>query len=596
MRKRHWIRQLAAGLLCSAGLLGCASHSASPAVAGEGQRLQALLDREWEWALQDTPELGTWVGDRRHADRLTDLSPQAIAAREAHQREWRDTLAGVRRKALDRDDRLTLDVARYEADRRVAAQAHPGLKVPQLHPLFGVHGLLSGLFRNSPAETDADFRALLARMAAYPQRLDQEIALLEQGARNGWRASRPLVERVIAGIDAQLVDDPTRHPAYEPFTRPGGPALQALRERWAPAARQALVQQVMPAQRRLRDHLAQHLLPQAPATGAMHEYPGGDAAYRHLVKANTTVDLTPDQIHAIGIEQLARIRAQMEEVRRSTGFGGDFAAFVRFLNTDKRFFVDSEEALLMRYRDAVKRAEPELPRLFAELPRAPLGVRAYPAFIGPDAAASYAGPSQDGTRAGWFSVPTVGFARKPVWSIESLAAHEGVPGHHLQVARAAELKNLPRFRRSGGYVAFNEGWALYAETLGFDLGLYQDPYSRFGHLQMQAFRAARLVVDTGLHAKGWSRQQAIDYMVEQTGMAREEMSFEVDRYLAQPAQALGYMIGELKIIELRDRAKQRLGERFDIRRFHNAVIDNGSLPLPVLERVIDDWMAGEGAG
>ncbi|MEW6706005.1 MAG: DUF885 domain-containing protein [Pseudomonadota bacterium] len=588
------IRHLFAAL-CAASLLGCGSAPPAPqaaaAVPDEGQRLHALLEAEWEHGLRDQPERATFAGERRYGDRLADLSPQAVAARRAHEREWLQALHGVKREALAGDDRLSLDIARYEAELRVAEQAHPGLQLPRLHPLFAVHGLLAGLLRNQPAETEADLQAIVARMNAYPRRVDQEIALLQQGLQTGWRTPRPVLQRVIEGIDAQLVADPRQHPAYEPFKRPATAQTQRLRQAWTARAEQALREQVMPAQHRLRAFLVQHMLPGAPATGALHELPGGPAAYRHLVKINTTTDLSPEQIHAIGLEQLARLRAEMDGVRRATGFAGDFAAFVHFLHTDKRFFVDSEEALLVRYRDAVKRTEPELPRLFAELPRAPLGVRAYPAFMGPDAAASYSAPAQDGSRAGWFSVPTVGVERKPVWEVESLAVHEGVPGHHLQVARAAELKNLPKFRRSGGYVAFNEGWALYAETLGFDLGLYTDPYSKFGHLQMQAFRAARLVVDTGLHAKGWSREQAIEFMVQQVGHDRGKASFEVDRYLAMPAQALGYMIGQLKIMELRDRAKQKLGPRFDIRRFHNAVIDNGSLPLPVLERVIDEWIA-----
>jgi len=583
-------RACAAGLL-AAGLGGCALPRRWGVGADEGQRLHALLAAEWEWSLAQMPELATFTGDRRHNHRLTDWSPQAVAARDAHAREWLGTLRGVRRDALDAQDRLSLDVALHQAELRVQEQAHPGLQVPRLNALWGVHAALSGLLRAMPMDTDADVQAVLARMAAYPQRVEQEIERLRHGLQIGWRPPQPVVERVLEAVVQQLVDDPTRHPVFEPFARPAGATRQRLIDSHRDALLQGIAQYVVPAQRRFRDFLVQHLLPGAPASGAMRDFPGGEAAYRHLVKQNTTLDWSPQEIHAIGLRETERLHAQMDAVRQSTGFHGDFAAFVHFLHNDPRFFVDSEEALLMRFRDAVKRVEPELPRLFAELPRAPLGVRAYPAFMGPDAAASYQGPAQDGTRAGWFSVPTLEPSKKPVWEIETLAIHEGVPGHHLQIARAAELKHLPAFRRGGGFVAFNEGWALYAETLGFELGLYKDPYSRFGHLQAQAFRASRLVVDTGLHAMGWRREQAIDYMAQKTGMARGKLGFEVDRYLSNPGQALGYMIGQLKIIELRDRARQRLGERFDIRRFHNALIDNGSLPLPVLERVIDDWVA-----
>jgi uncharacterized protein (DUF885 family) len=281
----------------------------------------------------------------------------------------------------------------------------------------------------------------------------------------------------------------------------------------------------------------------------------------------------------------------MEAVRREVGFGGDFAAFIEHLNTDPKFFHVSAEALLAGYRDIAKRIDPELPRLFAVLPRAPYGVRAMPAHMSPDRAEYYDAPTLDGSRGGWFNANAAGWRTRPIWAMETLVAHEAVPGHHLQSARALELGELPKFRRSAGYVAFGEGWALYAETLGFQLGLYKDPYSRFGHLQWQAFRAARLVVDTGIHALGWSRRQAIDWMTERTGRERRFVESEVDRYYSWPAQALGYMIGQLKIIELRDRARQKLGARFDIRQFHGAVLDQGAVPLPVLERAVDAWVA-----
>jgi uncharacterized protein (DUF885 family) len=593
---RHHVARLLAGALLCAGLLGCGSAHMPAAGSTEGQRLHAMFEAEWEWDLQARPEMATWVGDPRHADRLSDVSEAALAAQDAHARAWLAQLEAVKRDALDTQDRLSLDIALHQARDEVAAQAHPGLRHLSLSPVFGAHTLLSGLLRSSRADTEADLQAMLKRMAAYPKRVDQEIARLQRGVAGGWRHSRPVVERVIAQIDVQLKPaDPKESPFYEPFTRPGSADVQRLRQQMAPQAATLITQQILPAQRKLRDYLVQQYLPGAPALGAMSGYPQGDAAYRNLVKSRTTTDLDPERIHAIGRERLAQLHAQMDGIRREVGFQGDFAAFVKHLNTDKRFFLGSEAALLAGYRDILKRIEPELPKVFAELPRAPMGVRAYPAFMGPDAAASYNGPALDGSRAGWFNAATLGFESKPTWAMEALAAHEGVPGHHLQVARAVELANLPKFRRSGGYVAFNEGWALYAEVLAGDLGLYTDPYSRFGHLQAQAFRAARLVVDTGLHAKGWTRQQAIDLMVKQTGMDPNQISFEVDRYLAMPAQALGYMIGQLKIMELRDRAKQRLGARFDIRRFHNAVIDNGSLPLPVLERLIDEWIAKEAA-
>ena len=289
------------------------------------------------------------------------------------------------------------------------------------------------------------------------------------------------------------------------------------------------------------------------------------------------------------------LRGEMEAGMKEVKFECDFAAFVKVLNTDPKFFHTGPEALLAGYRDIAKRIDPELPKLFAELPRAPYGVRAMPAHQGSDAAEYYDGSALDGSHPGWFNANAQAWKTRPIWGMETLVAHETVPGHHLQIARAVELGELPKFRRGGGFTVYGEGWALYAETLGFDLGLYKDPYSRFGHLQWQAFRAARLVVDTGIHAMGWSRQRAIDFMVERTGEKPDFVASEVDRYMSWPGQALAYMIGQLKIVELRDRAKVRLGERFDIRKFHQVVLDQGSVPLPMLERAVDDWLAAAGA-
>ncbi len=305
-------------------------------------------------------------------------------------------------------------------------------------------------------------------------------------------------------------------------------------------------------------------------------------------------DLTPRQIHEVGLREVARLRVEMERVMRDMAWNGDFPSFVAYLNADPQFFHTSREALLAGYRDIGKRLDAELPRLFAELPRMTWCVRAMPSHAGPDAAENYSDPALDGSRPGWFNANAVGYKTRPKWAKETLTAHEAVPGHHLRAARAIELGELPRLRRSGGYVAYSEDWALYAETLGFQLGLYQEPASRFGHLHWQMMRAPRLVVDTGIHDQGWSRQRAIDYLGSTTATGQDAgfVANEVDRDTSWPAQALGYMIGQLNIQEVRD-ARARLGDRFDIRRFHMAVLDQGAVPLWVLERLIDDWVAEE---
>ncbi|PTT82074.1 DUF885 domain-containing protein, partial [Pelomonas sp. HMWF004] len=352
-------------------------------------------------------------------------------------------------------------------------------------------------------------------------------------------------------------------------------------------------EQVYPAQRKLLAVLKDELLPKAPDSGAMASYPGGDKVYEALILRHVTLPLSAGDIHTTGLREVARLRSEMEKVKAEAGFDGDLQAFKKYLYSEPRFFNQSGEELLAGYREIAKRIDPELPKLFTQLPRSPYGIRGMPAYTGEGAADNYNGPALDGTTAGWFNANAIAFKRRPKWAMETLVAHETVPGHHLQISRQVELGELPNFRRQSQYSVFSEGWALYAETLGPQLGLYRDPYTRFGHLQAQMFRAARLVVDTGLHAQGWPRDKAIAYMIEQTGHDPVFMTAEVDRYLSQPGQALSYMMGKLKIQELRARAEAALGSKFDQRRFHMAVIDQGAMPLPLLEQRIDAWIAKE---
>ncbi len=344
---------------------------------------------------------------------------------------------------------------------------------------------------------------------------------------------------------------------------------------------------------KLRRFISSELIAKAPDDGSLMRYPDGAKVYAALAAFHASTTMTPDQIHATGLRELQRLRKQMEDVMREAGFNGSFDRFVKWLDDEKRFGYTSADALLAHYRDIGKRADAALPALFAELPRAPWGVQPMPDHFGPEHAEYYQSPSDDTTRAGTFFANAAGWRKKRRWHAETLVAHEAVPGHHLQTARAIELKDLPAFRRHGWHTAYGEGWALYAETLGLDMGLYRDPYSRFGHLQWQAFRAARLVVDTGIHTQGWSRDKSIAFMVERTGVDRAFVTSEVDRYTSDPGQALAYMIGKLEIDDLRDRAKKTLGPAFDLRRFHNAVVDQGPMPLGTLRQVIDVWIEQE---
>ena len=585
--------RIARAMVFAIVLGGVGSVARAAPEPGEAQRLHALFETRWEAQMQRYPEWASRLGDARYGDRLTDASPQAVAAAFDATRETLARAREIRRDALGPVDQVSLDMFVYELDEDLRFETFAGYRSLSLGALGGFQSRFADLLANSPVDTRAQSEQVLARMAAYPRRVEQELARLREGIGLGWVPPRNVLERVLVQLDAQLAPAPDRGPFFKPFNELGAGIdaadRQALRER----ARQAIAGQVLVPLRRLRAFVADEYLPAAPVDGALSRYPKGAEVYAALVQSQTTTDLSAAQIHAIGQREIVRLRAEMDAVRREVGFDGDFAQFIRHLNTDPKFFHTSPEALLAGYRDIAKRIDPELPRLFAVLPRATYGVRAMPPYMSPDRAEYYDPAALDGTRGGWFNANAGAWRTRPTWAMETLVAHEGVPGHHLQTARALELGELPKFRRSGGYTAFGEGWALYAETLGFELGLYKDPHSRFGHLQAQAFRAARLVVDTGIHALGWSREQAIDWMSERTGREPAFVSSEVDRYYSWPAQALSYMVGELKIIALRDRAKQALGARFDIRRFHGAVLDQGSVPLPVLERAVDAWIAAE---
>ncbi len=559
----------------------------------EAVRLHALFDAEWEWAMRTFPEWATFTGDHRYDDRLSDASREAEDAIEAHQRETLAQLESIDRGKLSDTDRVSYDLMLAKTRERIEGQPFRGMNALVVTTREGPHLDFANLMRGSPAATEADVRNILARMARFPLQVDQTIARLREGIALGWVTFKPGLERVPAQIDGVLTADVTKSPLYDPFTRLGEGIAAPTREQLSLDGQRALRDEVYPALRKLRAFVVDDLLPIAPQDGAMSRYPGGTDAYEYELRTHTTTTLKAAEIHAIGLREVERLRGEMEAQMKLAGFDGSFDAFVAFLNTDPKFFYKDAESLLAGYRDIGKRIDPELPELFAELPRAPYGVRAIPAHEGAGVSERYQQPDAGGTTAGWFEANVVALAQRPKWQMETLMAHEAVPGHHLQMARALELGDLPRFRRNAWYTAYIEGWALYAETLGGQLGLYKDPYSRFGHLQWQAFRAARLVVDTGIHALGWTRTQAIDWMTERTGFAREYVEAQVDRYYLWPGQALSYMIGELKIIELRDRARAVLGERFDIRRFHMAVLDTGPVPLSVLDKQIDDWIAAE---
>ncbi|TYT23743.1 DUF885 domain-containing protein [Luteimonas viscosa] len=563
--------------------------------AGAGEVLQAFFDAEWERGLRESPESATYSGDRRYNDRWTDMSPAAIAARQQADRDALQALLAIDREALPEAARLDHDVMRWRLEKAVERQRFR----EHLRPVSQRGGpqTAAEIVEVLPFRDAKDYRDWLARMRAVPAMLDQDMALMREGVAAGLVPPRVLMERIPAQIAAQVVEDPEASQFYQPFLRIPEAIPSAERSALQDEARRVIAADIVPAYRRFGEFFARDYLPHARGSIAVTDLPDGRAYYDFLASTFTTTDLSTDEIHAIGLREVARIRAEMEQVREEVGFDGDLAAFFEHLRTDPEFFHDSPEALLEAYRAISKRIDPELVKIARTIPRLPYGVRPIPDSIAPDTTtAYYQGGAVDGSRPGYYYVNLYRPEVRPKWEMMALSLHEAVPGHHFQFARALELPDMPLFRRTGYFVAYGEGWGLYAERLGYDMGLYDDPYDRMGQLAYDMWRAVRLVVDTGMHGKGWSRQQAIDYFMANAPKTEQDVVNEIDRYISWPGQALAYKIGQLKISELRARAEAALGPRFDLRDFNDAVLATGSVPLATLERHIDAWTARRAQG
>ncbi len=556
--------------------------------------LHALLADYWQWRLREFPESATWLGDARYNARLTDLSAEAIEGRKQYTKRALGRARAIDASKLTGQDALSHALIVWELQLAVEGQAYP-TEVLVLDQLDGPQVGLAQLVSATPFRTRADYDDYLARLAAVPRYFDQVTALLRRGIDLGWVQPNTPLRGIPDQIQGQLVGDPTKSPFYAPFERIPEIVPAGDRDRLRAAARETIARGVLPAFARFRDFVRDTYLPAGNRAISASTLPNGAAFYRYAARQNTTTALSPDSIHRIGLAEVARIRTQMDTVIRQSGFSGSFPEFLTFLRTDPRFYYKSAEELTAAYRDISKRADAALPALFAELPRNTYGVRPFPDYEAPSqTTARYYQGAADGSRPGWFMVNTYRLDMRPKYEMEALTLHEAVPGHHLQIARAQELRGLPDYRRYVSSTAFIEGWGLYAESLGNEIpGFYADPYSKFGQLTYEMWRACRLVVDTGMHHLGWSRQRAIDFMKDNTAKSEQDIVVEIDRYIVWPGQALAYKIGELKIKELRDRAMRELGARFDVRKFHNALLDNGPLPLDLLEREIDRWIASQ---
>jgi len=551
---------------------------------GAHEDLHDLFDRQWVQLMDDHPETATYVGWHEHHDRWTDQSADAIEDRRRRAGTWLEQLAGIDRTQLDDGDRRSADIFERLQQLEVAALEFPGELLP-LDQLDGPQNDIPLILAAMPTQTDDQLGDVLSRLRGIPTLLDQIGELLRRGIDAGITVPRITLRDVPAQIDAHLGDDPSEIPELAVLA--GAP--RAVVEEATAIVRE----QAQPAYRALRDLVVETYIPAARDTIALRDLPDGDEWYAERVRYHTTTDLTPKEIHEIGLGEVDRIVTAMDEVMASTGFSGDRAAFAEHLGTDPRFYFDSGEALLVSYRDIAKRIDPEIPKLFGMLPRLPWGVIPVPAEQAPSAPAAFYMPGSLALgRPGLFYANTYDLQARPSWNMESICLHEAVPGHHFQISIAQELEGVPEFRKQSlGCTAYVEGWGLYCESLGPELGMYTDPYQRYGALDAELLRAIRLVTDTGMHALGWSREQAIQFFEDHSPMPKHDIVVEVDRYIVLPGQALSYKVGELKLQELRRRATERLADRFDIRAFHDEVLRNGALPLDLLEDYVEQWMA-----
>ena len=564
---------------------------ANKAARGDAERLHRLFDVSWEYTMKESPEFATSVGYPGQNDRWSDISLEAIARRKETDKLDLDLIKSIDRAKLAEKDLISYDLYRRNAEFSCEGGQFP-FEFLQLNQMGGVQQNVAQVISLTTFKTTKDYEDLIARLNGVPTLIDQTIALLQKGLEQKVTPPQITLRDVPQQVLNLIVKDPAESPMLAPFKEMSALVPAAEQTRLRQVATEAFTKKVEPAFQKLHDFLVAKYLPGARTTLGANKLPNGDKIYAYTTRQQTTTELTPAQIHQIGLDEVKRIRGEMDKVITSTGFKGDFHAFTKFLLTDPKFYYTDAESLLSGYRDIAKRIDPKLVELFGVLPRLPYGVKAVPAYAEKSQAGAYYEPgSLKAGRPGYFFANTYDLPGRPKWGMETLTLHEAVPGHHFQIAIAQETEELPEFRKNGGYNAFAEGWALYAESLGYEMGFFKDPYQNFGHLGDEMLRAVRLVVDTGLHSMDWTREQAIKYFEENTGNPPHDIEVEVDRYIVWPSQALGYKIGQLKIRELRTQAEKELGQKMDLRAFHDEVLKNGALPMSVLETHIKEWVA-----
>ncbi len=599
--------QLSLAILVALSLAGCGPKENQPAEnksavvttptkpMAQAVELNRMYGEFWEETLKLNPVQATFVGDARYNDQLPDFGTAEFREKNhAFTMAWLEKFNALDPNGLDGQARLSYDIFVADLNEAIEGEKFPDWMMPinQFGSIATFAPVLGSGQSAQPFKTVKDYDNWLARGNLLGGLFDTSIANMRVGMEKGVLQPKVLMKKVLPQLTDVIKDKPEDSLFWMPITNMPKDFPEADRVRLTEAYRKMIGDGVMPAYRRLNEFIEKEYLPACRDSVSWSALPDGQAWYAYLVKQQTTTDLSPAEIHDIGLKEVARIQAQMREVMKEVKFEGELQDFFKYVTTDEKFEFKTEADLLKAYNDLRERVDAGVPNLFSLTPKAGFEIRPVEPFrAASSSGGSYQGPSQDGTRPGIFYVNTYDLLTRKTWDAESLYLHEAIPGHHFQIALQQELGELPMFRRFGGETSYAEGWGLYSESLGKELGVYTDPYQYFGRLQAELWRAIRLVVDTGLHSKDWTREQVIQYMKDNSATSDTEAVSEAERYIAIAGQALAYKIGELKILELRKRAQDQLGDKFDPREFHAEILRDGSLPLGVLEAKMDRWLA-----